>query len=82
MFVVLMFVVNGGCWSFAGGQLGYIDIIDLDKCSLKGPNPGFLFLTRALSRHSYGLEKNLSFLLNLFKSEFVERTHLYNYVFH
>ena len=27
-------------------------------------------------------KKNLSFLLNLFKSESVERTHLYSYVFH
>ena len=27
-------------------------------------------------------KKNLSFLLNIFKSESVERTHLYSYVFH
>ena len=27
------FVIIGGSWSYVGGQLGYIDIIDLDKWS-------------------------------------------------
>ena len=27
------FIVNGGSWLYVGGQLGYIDISDLDKWS-------------------------------------------------
>ena len=49
---------------------------------LKGPNPSFLFLTRGTLPALLRIQKkNLSFHLNLFKRESVERTHLYNYVF-
>ena len=45
---------------------------------VKGPNPSFLFLTRGTLPALLRIKKktNLSFRLNLFKSESVERTHL------
>ena len=51
---------------------------------LRGPNPSFLFLTQGTLPALLRIRKktNLLFCLNLFKSESVERTHLYSYVFH
>ena len=50
---------------------------------LRGPNPSFLFLTRGTLPALLRIRKktNLLFRLNLFKSESVERTHLYSCVF-
>ena len=51
---------------------------------VKGPNSSFLFLTRGTLQALLRIQKktNLSFRLNIFKSESLERTHLYSYVFH
>ena len=63
-----------------------LDIYNLVPRQIRneGTQPEFPFLNSGdpPSTPTDSKKKNFSFRLNLFKSEFVERTHLYSYVFH
>ena len=65
-----------------GFRLMNVDTIRM--LTLRGPNPSFIFLTQGTLPAHLRIRKktNLSCCLNIFKSESVERTHLYSYVFH
>ena len=56
----------------------------IKKSGSEGTQPGFPFSNSGDSpcTPTDSKKTNLSFCLNLFKSESVEGTHLYNYVFH